>query len=174
MRCFTTVRRSPRTGRNRKPGIAALTLSRDSAIAWRVTRAAMAESLDKVSAAIPGLRFRPVRGERRTVVKQRIPSRHHRPEVKRKRQRPFAIDHAPIPVSGSGVMLVDQMVPNGVTIWRPPALTAPPSVVWHTAQLPSAASCSPFAIVAAEYADGSGRATGAIDPHGSASALMPT
>src|SRR4051794_24334269 len=83
-------------------------------------------------------------------------------------------DHAPIPVSGSGVMLVDQIVPNGVSMARPPALTAPPAVVWHTAQLPSAASCSPFAIVAAEYADGSGRATGAMDRHGSASALMPT
>src|ERR1043166_8486753 len=83
-------------------------------------------------------------------------------------------DHAPIPVSGSGVILVDQMVPNGVAIARPPALAAPPAVVWHTAQLPSAASCSPFAIVAAEYADGSGRATGAIGRHGSASALMLT
>src|ERR1700759_2681837 len=79
-----------------------------------------------------------------------------------------------MPVSGSGVMLVDQMVPNGVSIARPPALTAPPAVVWHTAQLPSAASCSPFAIVAADQVDGSGRATGAIDRHGSASALMPT
>src|SRR4051812_8480901 len=83
-------------------------------------------------------------------------------------------DQAPIPVSGSGVMLVDQMVPNGVSMARPPALTAPPSVVWHTAQFPSAASCSPLAMVAAEYADGSGRATGAIERHGSASALMLT
>src|SRR3954469_6005598 len=83
-------------------------------------------------------------------------------------------DHAPKPVSGSGVMLVDQMVPNGVSIARPPALTAPPGTEWQTAQLPSAASCPPFAIVAAAQVDGSGRATGAIDRQGSASALMPT
>src|SRR3954468_21380281 len=83
-------------------------------------------------------------------------------------------DHAPMPVAGSGVMLVDQMVPNGVSIARPPALTAPPGAVWQTAQLPSAASCSPFAMVAAEYADGSGRGTGAIARHGSASAAMLT
>src|SRR5207253_10498731 len=83
-------------------------------------------------------------------------------------------DHAPMPVSGSGVMLVDQMVPNGVSMARPPALTTPPGPVWHTAQLPSAASCSPLAMVAADQVDGSGRATGAIDRHGKASAAMPT
>src|SRR3954452_8829315 len=83
-------------------------------------------------------------------------------------------DHAPIPVCASGVMLVDQIVPNGVSMARPPALTAPPGWVWQTAQLPSAASCSPLAMVAADQVDGSGRATGAIDRHGSASALMLT
>src|ERR1043165_1294228 len=83
-------------------------------------------------------------------------------------------DHAPMPLSESGVILVDQMVPNGVSIARPPALTAPPAFVWQTAQLPSAASCAPFAIGAADQVAGSGRATGAIDRQGSASALMPT
>ena len=57
---------------------------------------------------------------------------------------------------------------------RPPALIAPLACVWHTAQSPSAASSSPFAIVAAEYAEGSGRAIGAIDRHGSVSAAMLT
>src|SRR3954453_12215196 len=79
-----------------------------------------------------------------------------------------------MPVCGSGVMLVDQIVPNGVGIARPPALTAPPAAVWQTAQLPSAASCAPFAIVAAEYVDGSGRATGAIARPGSARTLILT
>src|SRR3954470_11951138 len=79
-----------------------------------------------------------------------------------------------MPVSGSGVMLVDQMVPNGVRMARPPALTAAPAIVWHTAQLPSAASWPPLAMVAVEYVEGSGRATGAIERQGSASALMLT
>src|ERR1700753_3446107 len=66
------------------------------------------------------------------------------------------------------------MMPNGVSSDRPPALTRPPTLVWQTAQSPSAASCCPRAIVAAENTDGSGRAIGAIARHGSTAAAMPT
>src|SRR4030088_3158615 len=67
------------------------------------------------------------------------------------------------------------MVPNGVSMPRPPALIMPPfATVWHTAQSPSAASCRPRAMVSAEYTETSGRAIGAIDRHGSTAAAMPT
>jgi hypothetical protein len=60
-------------------------------------------------------------------------------------------DHAPIPVSTSGVMLVLWMMPNGVSRGRPPVLMVPPfASVWQTAQSPSAASCPPRAMVASE------------------------
>ena len=55
-----------------------------------------------------------------------------------------------MPVATSGVMLVEWMTPNGVSNGRPPAFVAPPVEVWQTAQLPSAASCAPRAMVAAE------------------------
>ena len=64
-----------------------------------------------------------------------------------------------MPVSRSGVMLVLKRVPNGVSNARPPALVRPPSAVWQTAQLPSAA--------------GSGGAIGAIARHGSTAAATP-
>src|SRR5436309_505507 len=64
------------------------------------------------------------------------------------------------------------MTPNGVSSARPPALTTPPTAVWQTMQSPSAASCWPRAMVAAENTDGSGRAIGAIARHGSAA--VPT
>src|SRR5687768_13839633 len=66
------------------------------------------------------------------------------------------------------------MVPNGVSIARPPALTTPLVTVWQTAQSPSAANCWPRAMVAAEYVDGSGRAIGAIARHGSTAVATPT
>src|ERR1700738_5638169 len=66
------------------------------------------------------------------------------------------------------------MMPNGVSMARPPALTAPSALLWHTAQSPRAASCRPRAMVAAENTDASGRAIGAIDRHGSTAALIPT
>ena len=55
---------------------------------------------------------------------------------------------APDAVSASGVMLVDTMVPNGVSTARPPASGAPPSAVWQCTQLPSAASWRPRSITA--------------------------
>src|ERR1700686_4907064 len=66
------------------------------------------------------------------------------------------------------------MIPNGVSRGRPPALTAPYASVWQTAQSPSAASCRPRAMVAAENTEASGGAIGAIDRHGSTVAAMPT
>src|ERR1700684_736690 len=66
------------------------------------------------------------------------------------------------------------MMPNGVSIARPPALTVPPlRFVWQTAQSPSAANCRPRAMVASENTDASGRAIGAIERHGSTAAAMP-
>src|SRR5258705_4787447 len=79
-----------------------------------------------------------------------------------------------MPVSASGVMLVLWMTPNGVSIGLPPALRTPFADAWHTAQLPSAASSLPRAIVAAEKTAASGRAIGAIARHGSTAAPMPT
>src|SRR5215470_1445319 len=64
------------------------------------------------------------------------------------------------------------MTPNGVSSARPPALTAPPRAVWQAMQSPSAASCWPRAMVAAENTDGSGRAIGAIARHGKAAVPM--
>src|SRR5262245_19444794 len=64
------------------------------------------------------------------------------------------------------------MTPNGVSSARPPALTAPPAVVWQTLQSPRAASCWPRAMVVAENTEGSGRAIGAIARHGSAAVPM--
>src|SRR3954454_8935420 len=78
-----------------------------------------------------------------------------------------------MPVSRSGVMLVEWMMPNGVSSARPPAFTAPPVEVWQTAQLPRAASCAPRAMVAAAYTDPSGGAIGAIARHGKMAAPMP-
>src|SRR5690242_2079335 len=66
------------------------------------------------------------------------------------------------------------MMPKGVSSGRPPALIVPPIDVWHSAQAPSAASCWPRAIVAAEYTDASGRTIGAIGRQGSTAAPMPT
>src|SRR4051812_23342761 len=71
-------------------------------------------------------------------------------------------------------MLVEVIVPKGVSIGRPPALRTPFTEVWQTPQSPSAASCCPRAMVAAENTDGSGRAIGAIDRHGNTAAPTPT
>src|SRR5262245_51746942 len=65
------------------------------------------------------------------------------------------------------------MIPNGVSSARPPALMAPLVPVWHTAQLPSAASSAPRAIVATEKTDASGRAIGAIARQGNIAAPTP-
>src|SRR5258705_13544812 len=71
-------------------------------------------------------------------------------------------------------MLVAWIVPNGVSIARPPALITPFGTVWQTAQSPSAANCRPRAMVASDQVEASGRAIGAIDRHGSMAAPMPT
>src|SRR5258708_22781725 len=79
-----------------------------------------------------------------------------------------------MPVSTWGVMLVEVIVPNGVSMARPPALRTAFTEVWQTAQAPSAANCWRRAMVAVENTDASGRAIGAIDRHGSTAAPTPT
>src|SRR5258708_33727334 len=66
------------------------------------------------------------------------------------------------------------MIPNGVSRGGPPALSPPLASVWQTAQAPSAASCLPRAVGAAENTDASGLAIGAIERHGNAAAATPT
>src|SRR4029450_7661882 len=66
------------------------------------------------------------------------------------------------------------MIPNGVSSGRAPALRAPLASVWQTAQSPSAASCRPRAMVAAEYTDASGLALGPPDRTGGTAAATPT
>src|SRR5436309_6207609 len=52
-------------------------------------------------------------------------------------------DHRPIPVSASGVMLEEKMVPNGVGTGRPPAKFLAPRTVWQSPQFPIAANSRP-------------------------------
>ena len=42
----------------------------------------------------------------------------------------------PMPVSLSGVILVEYTVPNGVRKATPPDMKPPPAVVWHAVQFP--------------------------------------
>src|ERR1700756_339235 len=65
------------------------------------------------------------------------------------------------------------MTPNGVSIGRPPAFETPPTAVWQNAQSPSAASCRPRSIVAAENTDASGLSIGAIDRQGRIALAIP-
>ena len=73
-----------------------------------------------------------------------------------------ASDQAPIPVFGSGVMLVELTVPKGVWSGRPPASARPPGAVWQTTQSPRAARPAPRWISAGRKALRGGGATGAI------------
>src|ERR1019366_10760122 len=52
-------------------------------------------------------------------------------------------DHWPIPVSASGVIFEEKIVPNGVGTGRPPAKSLPPRTVWQSLQLPIAARSRP-------------------------------
>jgi len=54
-------------------------------------------------------------------------------------RRNAASDQRPIPVSVSGVMLEEKIVPNGVGTGRPPVKLLPPRTVWQSLQLPVAA-----------------------------------
>src|SRR5258705_10837279 len=56
-------------------------------VARRMTSAAMAKTLDQIGAAIPHCRLRCVSLEHTWLVKQRVPTRHQRTPVERKRQR---------------------------------------------------------------------------------------
>jgi len=50
-----------------------------------------------------------------------------------------------MPVCLSGVMLVENTLPNGVASSRPPAIAGPLSDVWQARQSPSLATYSPRA-----------------------------
>src|SRR5580692_262146 len=52
-------------------------------------------------------------------------------------------DQRPIPVSGSGVIFDEKMVPNGVGTGKPRAKALPPGAVWQSLQLPIAARSRP-------------------------------
>src|ERR1700740_1491112 len=58
-------------------------------------------------------------------------------------RRKASSDHRPIPVSGSGVILVEKIVPKGVATGKPPVKFLAPRTVWQSLQLPSAASSRP-------------------------------
>src|ERR1700726_5292093 len=72
-------------------------------------------------------------------------------------------DQTPIPVFGSGVILVPKMAPNGVFSRYPPANACRPGWVWHAAQCPTAERASPLATNSAEKVDGLGGSIGAIE-----------
>src|SRR3984893_6664336 len=58
-------------------------------------------------------------------------------------RRNAASDQAPMPVSGSGVMLLEKIVPKGVGSARPPAKGRPDRVMWQSLQLPMADNSAP-------------------------------
>src|SRR5260370_30481332 len=58
-------------------------------------------------------------------------------------RRKAVSDHRPIPVSASGVIFEEKMVPNGVGTGSPPAKSLPPRTVWQSLQLPIAARSRP-------------------------------
>src|ERR1700722_10646854 len=72
-------------------------------------------------------------------------------------------DQTPMPVFGSGVILVPKMAPNGVFSRYPPANGCPPGWVWHAAQCPAAERASPLATISAEKVAGLGGSIGAIE-----------
>src|SRR4051812_32694732 len=58
-------------------------------------------------------------------------------------RRNAASDQPPMPVSRSGEMLVEKMVPKGVGTGSPPAKSLPSRTVWQVLQLPITARCRP-------------------------------
>src|SRR6202043_1508434 len=72
-------------------------------------------------------------------------------------------DQTPIPVFGSGVILVPKMAPNGVFSRYPPANACRPGWVWDVAQCPTAERASPLETNSAEKVDGVGGSIGAIE-----------
>src|SRR6266481_9221872 len=77
-------------------------------------------------------------------------------------RRNAASDHQPIPVSPSGVMLEEKIVPNGVGTGRPPAKLLPPRTVWQSLQLPIAARERPRLTSAVSNDCGAGGSIAAI------------
>src|ERR1700755_2333083 len=77
-------------------------------------------------------------------------------------RRTAASDHCPSPVSASGVMLEEKIVPNGVGTGSPPAKFRPPRTVWQSLQFPIAASSRPRLMRVASNACGAGGSIAAI------------
>src|SRR6266853_1204138 len=77
-------------------------------------------------------------------------------------RRKAASDHWPIPVSASGVILEEKIVPNGVGTGSPPAKFLPPRTVWQSLQLPIAARSRPRLTRAASNDCGAGGSIAAI------------
>src|SRR5882724_4759157 len=73
-----------------------------------------------------------------------------------------ASDHRPIPVSASGVMFEEKIVPNGVGTGSPPAKFLAPRTVWQSLQLPIAASSRPRLIRSGANDCGAGGSIAAI------------
>jgi hypothetical protein len=73
-----------------------------------------------------------------------------------------ASDHVPMPVSASGVMLVEKIVPNGVGRGNPPANGLLGSAVWQVLQPPIAAKSAPPLMVWWSLVDASPAEIGAI------------
>src|SRR3989304_5707988 len=85
-----------------------------------------------------------------------------------------ASDQRPMPVSGSGVILVAYIVPNAVCTGRCPAYAGPLAAVWQTLQLPIKASCAPRITEARSNDAGGGGSTGAnADLHANAIGTAP-
>src|ERR1700730_11483923 len=77
-------------------------------------------------------------------------------------RRNAASGHRPIPVSASGVMFEEKIVPNGVGTGTPPAKSLPPRTVWQSLQLPMAARSRPRLTRAASNDCGAGGSIAAI------------
>src|SRR4030081_3607417 len=77
-------------------------------------------------------------------------------------RRNAASGHRPIPVSASGVIFEEKIVPNGVGTGSPPAKSLPPRTVWQSLQLPMAAKSRPRLTRAASNDCGTGGSIAAI------------
>src|ERR1700716_231007 len=77
-------------------------------------------------------------------------------------RRNAASAHCPIPVSASGVIFEEKIVPNGVGTGSTPAKSLSPRAVWQSLQLPMAAKSRPRLTRAASNDCGTGGSIAAI------------
>src|ERR1700736_4025881 len=89
-------------------------------------------------------------------------------------RRKAASGQRPIPVSASGVMFEEKIVPNGVGTGSPPAKSFAPRAVWQELQFPIAARSRPRLTSAASKDCGDGGSIAAIaGRHAMANAATP-